>query len=210
MTKGKVTRKEPIFKGRSLLIRVSSLLFFSGNQRRTMKNIRAERKPGGFLRFRRASLTPGREYFIMLFKPAEVESSLVGLPDFKSGVPSEEGGRWVRFPCTSAIFFARPVRFGPPGLTWGKGFGVRLLPLPYFRRPFFIPTSPFRRRIHDIFPAPLGMVPSGLIPPSLLDLNPKADPLIGTRPFSPFPPWERVCSEGFSVPPGFASGILPG
>jgi hypothetical protein len=33
----------------------------------------------------------------------EVESSLVGLPDFKSGVPSEEGGRWVRFPCTSAI-----------------------------------------------------------------------------------------------------------
>jgi hypothetical protein len=26
----------------------------------------------------------------------------VGPPDFKSGVPSEEGGRWVRFPCTSA------------------------------------------------------------------------------------------------------------
>jgi hypothetical protein len=23
-------------------------------------------------------------------------------PDFKSGVPSAEGGRWVRFPCTSA------------------------------------------------------------------------------------------------------------
>jgi len=23
--------------------------------------------------------------------------------DFKSGVPSEQGGRWVRFPCTSAI-----------------------------------------------------------------------------------------------------------
>ena len=29
----------------------------------------------------------------------------MGLPDFKSGVPSEKGGRWVRFPCTSAIIF---------------------------------------------------------------------------------------------------------
>jgi hypothetical protein len=28
----------------------------------------------------------------------------VGPPDFKSGVPSAEGGRWVRFPCTSAKF----------------------------------------------------------------------------------------------------------
>jgi hypothetical protein len=27
---------------------------------------------------------------------------LVGPPDFKSGVPSAEGGGWVRFPCTSA------------------------------------------------------------------------------------------------------------
>jgi hypothetical protein len=38
-----------------------------------------------------------------------VESSLVGLPDFKSGVPSDEGGRWVRFPCTSAIYFHNKV-----------------------------------------------------------------------------------------------------
>ena len=35
---------------------------------------------------------------------AEVRGSLVGPPDFKSGVPSDEGGRWVRFPCTSAKF----------------------------------------------------------------------------------------------------------
>jgi hypothetical protein len=28
----------------------------------------------------------------------------VGHECFKSGVPSAEGGRWVRFPCTSANF----------------------------------------------------------------------------------------------------------
>ena len=27
------------------------------------------------------------------------------IPVFKSGVPSEQGGRWVRFPCTSANYF---------------------------------------------------------------------------------------------------------
>ena len=32
----------------------------------------------------------------------EVERALVALPDFKSGVPGEQPGRWVRFPCTSA------------------------------------------------------------------------------------------------------------
>ncbi len=31
-----------------------------------------------------------------------MERALVALPDFKSGVTSEQGVRWVRFPCTSA------------------------------------------------------------------------------------------------------------
>jgi len=31
----------------------------------------------------------------------------VALPGFKPGVPSEEGGRWVRFPCASAIFYRK-------------------------------------------------------------------------------------------------------
>ena len=33
---------------------------------------------------------------------AEVDRALVALLDFKSSAPSEQGGRWVRFPCTSA------------------------------------------------------------------------------------------------------------
>jgi len=43
----------------------------------------------------------------------------VGPPDFKSGVPSDEGGRWVRFPCTSANLFQEArdkpqQQFDPP------------------------------------------------------------------------------------------------
>jgi hypothetical protein len=41
----------------------------------------------------------------ILFPPTEVDRALVALLDFKSSVPSEQGGRWVRFPCTSAIMF---------------------------------------------------------------------------------------------------------
>jgi hypothetical protein len=42
----------------------------------------------------------------ILKRKAEVDRALVALLDFKSSVPSEQGGRWVRFPCTSANFFA--------------------------------------------------------------------------------------------------------
>jgi len=43
-----------------------------------------------------------RSTIIRLKKQVEVDRALVALPDFKSGVPGEQPGGWVRFPCTSA------------------------------------------------------------------------------------------------------------
>ena len=49
----------------------------------------------------------------------EVDRALVALPDFKSGVPGEQLGRWVRFPCTSAI--ASDSYSGTTGVSLKKG-----------------------------------------------------------------------------------------
>ena len=47
--------------------------------------------------------------YLVSMQAMEVERALVALPDFKSGVPGEKPGRWVRFPCTSATS-PRPYR----------------------------------------------------------------------------------------------------
>ena len=51
----------------------------------------------------------------------EVDRALVALPDFKSGVPGEQPGWWVRFPCTSATIspaykFPLPTICSPSGI----------------------------------------------------------------------------------------------
>ena len=64
----------------------------------------------------------------MRFICQEVERALVALPDFKSGAPGEQPGGWVRFPCTSAIFFRNvheitsPSYFAP--VPYSAGFSL--------------------------------------------------------------------------------------
>jgi hypothetical protein len=75
-----------------------------------------------------------------------VPSSLVGTQDFKSGVTSEEGGRWVRFPCTSANDLrGKEVKFSASFFLWVcRGMQEDLIKVKH------ISTLPGERRITDI------------------------------------------------------------